>query len=340
VISRLILLYAMSKYKIDILTGLRPTANLTIANYIGGVAPIIELSSSDKKLMLFIADLHALTTHEPGEIKRNIKELLLDYIALGVDFRKVDIFLQSDIEGEVSVLTLLLSSQVTVAELLRVPTLKEKIKENRSTETANALLFLYPVLMAADILIQRTNKVPLGKDQLPHMEMTRLLARRFNKKYGEVFPIPSALQTESVNILGLKGHNKMSKSIPSNAIFLTDETKTVEKKIKSAETAKEGEMSKHLESHILIAKKLAKSDKEKEEIDEIIKDHLDGKAVMGKFKEKFLEIILKFLADFQTKRKAIGEDEKLIEKILKQGKEKAKANAQETLLLVKKAMHG
>ena len=330
----------MNKYKVDILTGLRPTANLTIANYIGSIAPIIELSNSNKKIMLFIADLHALTTHESQKIRQNTREILLDYIALGIDFHKVDIYLQSDIEEEISILALLLSAQISVAELLRVPTLKEKIKKNTSAETANSLLFLYPILMAADILIQRTDKVPLGKDQLPHMEITRLVARRFNKKYGDIFPIPSALQTQSVNILGLKGDNKMSKSIPANAIFLTDNKKTVEKKIKSAETAKEGEMSKHLESHILIAKKLAKSDKEKEEIDEIIKDHLDGKAVMGKFKEKFLEIILKFLADFQTKRKAIGEDEKLIEKILKQGKEKAKANAQETLLLVKKAMHG
>jgi len=329
----------MNKYKVDILTGLRPTANLTIANYIGSIAPIIELSNSNKKIMLFVADLHALTTHKSQKIRQNTREILLDYIALGIDFHKVDIYLQSDIEEEISILALLLSAQISVAELLRVPTLKEKIKKNTSAETANSLLFLYPILMAADILIQRTDKVPLGKDQLPHMEITRLVARRFNKKYGDIFPIPSALQTQSVNILGLKGDNKMSKSIPANAIFLTDDKKTVEKKIKSAETAKEGEMSKHLQSHILIAHSLAKSIKEKEEIDEIIKEHLAGKAVMGKFKKKLLEIILAFLSNFQDRRKEIEANTDLTA-ILEQGKAKAKINAKETLAIIKKAMYG
>lgn len=329
----------MVEYKVDILTGLRPTANLTIANYIGSIKHIIELSNSDKDIFLFVADLHGLTTHTAKEVKKNIDELIIDYLALGVNFQKVNIYIQSDIEEEVAFLSLLLSSHISVAELLRVPTLKEKIKENMAVETANSLLFFYPILMAADILIQRAKKVPLGEDQLPHMEITRLLARRFNKKYKEVFPIPSALQVKALRILGLKGDKKMSKSIPASAIFLTDNFKTVEKKIKSAETVLAGEMNKHLESHILLAKSLLTSEKEKKEVNEIIERHLKGEAVMREFKEKFLTIVWSFLSNFQAKRKIIEKDKELINKILKQGAEKAKANARETLKLVKESMY-
>ncbi len=329
----------MLKYKVDILTGLRPTANLHIGNYIGSVKNIIELSNSDKDVFLFVADLHGLTTHTAKEVKKNIDELIIDYLSLGVNFEKVNIYIQSDIEEEIAVLVLFLSSHISVAELLRVPTLKEKIKENTASETANSLLFFYPILMAADILIQRANKVPLGEDQLPHLEVTRLLARRFNKKYRDVFPIPSALQVKSLRILGLKGDKKMSKSIPASAIFLTDDFKTVEKKIKSAETALAGEMSKHLESHILLIKSLLTSEKEKGEIDEIIERHLEGEAVMKEFKEKFLTVVWGFLSNFQAKRKIIENDKGLIDKILKQGAKKAKANANETLGIVKKAMY-
>ncbi len=330
----------MIKYKVDILTGLRPTANLTIANYIGSVKNIIELQNSDKGVFLFIADLHGLTTHPAKELKKNIDELIVDYLSLGINFEKVNIYIQSDIEEELAILTLFLSSHISVAELLRVPTLKEKIKENMASESANSLLFFYPILMAADILIQRANKVSLGEDQLPHMEITRLLARRFNKKYGDVLHVPSALQVKPLRILALKGKGKMSKSTPSSAIFLTDTFDIVAKKIKAAETAMQGQMSKKLESHILLIKNLITSKEKQEEIDEIIKKHLNGDAVMKEFKEKMLEIIWNFLKNFQAKRKEFERSKELIDIILKQGKIKAKANASQTVLLVKKAMYG
>lgn len=247
--------YAMKMlHKVEILTGIRPTGDLTIANYLGAVAPIIELQAQGLSPLVFVADLHAITDQEPAAVKQYIRGVVADYIALGIDPKKTKIYLQSDIAGEVTIFTVLLARLVSVAELLRVPTLKDKLKKNARPETANASLLLYPVMMAADILLNRAKKVAVGEDQLPHIEFTRLVARRFNKRYGKVFPIPEVLQIKPLRILSLKGEGKMSKTNPGGAIFLTDDLKTVANKIKSAETAFEGVMNEKLESLILIAK--------------------------------------------------------------------------------------
>lgn len=327
------------KHSIEFLTGIRPTGNLTVANYLGAVEPIIKLQNEGHSPLVFVADLHAITDNEPAIIKKFIYDVVADYIALGVDPTKTKIFVQSDIENEVAVLTTFLSRLISVAELLRVPTLKDKLKANAQPETANALLLLYPVMMTADILLQRTKKVPVGEDQLAHLEISRELARRFNKRYGEIFPIPQPLQIKTLRILSLKGNGKMSKTSPEGAIFLTDDAKTVAKKIKTAETAFEGIMNDKLDSHILIAKGLAKTESERDEIDAIIKMHKNGKPVMGQFKQLLTRIVQNFLKDFQEKRAEIIQDQSFIPSVLKEGSEVARENAIETLRLVKNAMY-
>jgi tryptophanyl-tRNA synthetase len=219
------------KTKIDIFTGIRPTGNISVANFLGAIAPIIEMQKSNLSIAVFVADFHALTDNEPSVVKNNINEIVADYLALGINPKKTKIFLQSDIAGQIMTLTALLARHITVAELLRVPTLKEKIKNSEQPENANALLFFYPVLMAADILIQRAKNVPVGKDQLSHLEVSRKLAERFNKKYGDTFIVPEALQMKNINILSLKGEGKMSKSKPEGAIFLSDSKEVIAKKI-------------------------------------------------------------------------------------------------------------
>lgn len=328
----------MMQYKTELLTGIRPTGNLTIANYLGAVEPIIKLQNEGAAPLVFVADLHAMTDNEPSEVSSHIDGVVADYIALGIDPKKAKIYLQSDIAGEVTTFATLLARLISVAELLRVPTLKDKLKNNANPETANALLLLYPVLMAADILINKAKKVPVGEDQLAHIEVARLLARRFNKKYGDVLPIPKAEQVKSIRILSLKGEGKMSKSNPSGAIFLTDDAETVAKKIKSAETAVEGVMSERLESHILIAKRLAKTDVERAEIDRIIDEHKNGKQVMGQFKQLLTKIVQDFLEEFQKKRAEIVKDAQYIPAILEEGKVAAQKNAKETLQEVKQAL--
>ena len=328
------------EYKTEIFTGIRPTGNLTVANYLGAVKPLIELQDQGLKPLVFVADLHALTDCEPKDVKKYVYEVVADYIALGVDPNKAGLFLQSSIENEIAVLTLLLSRHTNVSELLRVPTLKDKLKNNARPETANALLFLYPVMMAGDILIQRAKKIPVGQDQVSHIDFARELAKDFNKKYGEVFPMPQPLEQKALRIISLKGESKMSKSIPQGALFLSDDAKTIAKKIQTAETAFEGKMNDRLESHIIVAKGLAKTEKEMQEIDGIIDEHKKGKAVMGRFKQIFARVAQDFLQEFQARKKEITKDPSFIPSVLEQGAKIAQTNARETLELAKQALYG
>lgn len=318
-------------YRVEVFTGIRPTRDLTIANYLGAVKPVVKLQNQGFSTMVFVADLHALTDNEPSLVKKYIPEIVADYIAFGLDPSKTKIYLQSDLVSEISVFTLLLSRQINVAELLRVPTLKDKLKKKDQPETANVLLFLYPVMMAADILLNRAQKIPVGEDQIPHLEMVRELGRRFNKKYGNILPLPEVLQIKSYRILSLKGEGKMSKTNPQGAIFLTDDLKIISRKVKMAETAFEGVMNEKLESHILIAKELAKTEKERQEIEFLVKEHKAKKRVMKRFKELFNQIIQDFLKEFQIKRKKIIQNPSYISRVLKEGALIAKKNAQETL---------
>lgn len=332
------IIISMSKYKVKYFTGLRPSSNLTVANYLGSVNNMLAIQNDGKNPFVFVADLHALTDKEPKLVKKFIPEIVADYIGLGLDPKKSTIFVQSDIAGEVTYLMALLSRLITSAELLRIPTIKEKLKANQKPENANALLMMYPVLMAADILLQRSEYVPVGQDQLAHLEVTRLLARRFNDKYGDVLPPPKVYEVKSLRILSLKGDGKMSKSSPEGAIFLTDDKATVTKKIKRAETAFEGEMSDKLESHILVAKSLTENEEDKEEIDDIIVRHMKKERVMGEFKNKFTEIVIEFLEKFQVRRESAVKDPDYIKNVLADGAKLAKANANETLNLINEKM--
>jgi tryptophanyl-tRNA synthetase len=322
--------------KIDFITGIRPTGTLTVANYIGAVRPIIELQGQGKKMMIFVADMHAATTHEPSEVQSNIRELVKDYIALGLNPKEVTIFVQSDIKDELSTLTLYLSRLITVSELLRVPTLKDKIKPGETEETASALLLLYPVLMAADIILPRAAKVPVGEDQLAHIEVVRKLARRFNVRYGHVFVEPHAYTLEAARILSLKGETKMGKSYPEGAIFLTEDLESVRAKIKRAETADAGEKTASVESHFELAKGLSETTEQRKEFKTLKKRHYAGEQVMAEFKQKLEVVTIKFLSDFQTAREKITDEE--IDEILAIGSERIKKIAAETMAEVEEAL--
>lgn len=326
---------AFLEYRTEILTGVRPTSDLTIANYLGAIAPIIDLQNKGHSPLVFVADLHAVTDKEPTQIKKYIYSIVADYIALGIDSKKTKIYIQSYIGKEIGFLTAILARLISVSELLRIPTLKEKIKKNASPESVNVLLLLYPIMMASDILINKARLVPVGEDQLPHIEITRELARKFNKKYGDIFPMPRALLLKPLRILSLKGEGKMSKTKPEGAIFLTDDIKTIEK-IKSAETAFEGVINENLNSLISIAKGLAKNKDDVNEIKKIIEEHKKGKKVMSQFKNKLIEIVQNFLKDFQIKRNEIVKNISYIKNIIEEGNKIAKENAIQTLNEVEK----
>jgi len=325
--------------KVDIITGIRPTASLTIANYLGAVKPIVNLQKdTDKKVLVFVADMHGLTDTEPDVIAQNSKNVMLDYLALGLDPEKTTFYFQSDIGDLVSELTLLLSRHISISELLRVPTLKDKIKKGDRAETANALLALYPVMMAADILIQKAAQVPVGEDQIAHLEVTKLLARRFNKSYGEVFYVPEPYTIKALRILSLKGESKMSKTYPEGAIFLNEDIKKIKKKIKRAETAFAGKMNPTLESHITIAKSLS-DDGELVLIDNILKKHMKGEQVMSEFKDVFKEVVVRFIKEFQEKRAVLEKENDLLNSLVQKGTKFARENGNQTLKEVKSALN-
>ncbi|MCD4811841.1 tryptophan--tRNA ligase [bacterium] len=329
----------MKNYKTDIFTGMRATSGMSIANLIGVVDPILRIMQDGSlgKPMIFVADLHSLTTEEPSETQGNVLSVIKDYIAAGLDPKKVDLFVQSQIMDEVSKLTIYLSRLITVAELLRVPTLKEKIKKGNGEATANTLLAFYPVMMAADILLQGSRYVPVGKDQYVHLEVTNDLVKRFNKKYGDVFLASKPLDSgEGINILSLTGSGKkMSKSEPNGAILLDDDIDVSLKKIKRAKSAFAGDMSEDLKSLKLIADYVS-TDEQKNEFESILQKHLDGEQVMGEFKSLLMEVMEGFLKAFQKKKASVSDDYVL--GVLEKGKRLAKANAREVISEVEKAM--
>lgn len=217
-----------------VVSGIRPTGNLHLGNYFGAIQNFLKMQE-EYKCLFFIADWHLLTTHpHPENIQRNVRTILAEYLACGLDPKKVVIYVQSDVK-EVLELYLYLNMNAYLGELERTTTFKDKAR--KQPNNVNAGLLTYPTLMAADILIHRANKVPVGKDQEPNMEMARKFARRFNTIYGrELFPEPESFYTgEGVKVPGLDGSGKMGKS-EGNALYLVDEPAVIRKKVMKAVT--------------------------------------------------------------------------------------------------------
>ena len=220
-----------------VLSGIRATGNLHLGNYLGALRYFVTLSNDEsKKCFFFIANLHTLTTRtDPTEIKRDLLEIVLNFVSAGIDPEKSTIFAQSSVP-ETCELNWLLACITPVADLERMPHFKEKKdKKEEMGETINAGLLTYPVLMAADILGPKANLVPVGEDQYPHVELTREIARRFNHVYGETFPMPNVLEVEAIRVPGLDGTGKMGKS-DQNTIDLSDTIEAVKNKLAKAVT--------------------------------------------------------------------------------------------------------
>ncbi len=214
-----------------ILTGDRPTGKMHLGHYVGSIANRVKLQEA-YECFFILADLHVMTTkpakEDIDEIAGNAREMVLDYLAGGIDPERSVIYLQSAVH-EVYEMNLLFEMLVTVPRLQRIPSLKEMAQNAHLTEMPFGLLG-YPVLQAADILMPRAHLVPVGKDNESHVELTREIARRFNSLYGEVFPVPEVLIGDVPSLVGTDGQAKMSKSL-GNAIFLSDDAATVRKKV-------------------------------------------------------------------------------------------------------------
>ncbi len=221
----------MSKKRI--LSGMRPTGKLHIGHYVGALENWVKLQDEYESFHL-IADYHVLTTNlDTNEIYHNTIEMLIDWLACGLDPVKSPMFRQSQIKQHAE-LNLIFSMLITVNRLERNPTLKDQVRDLHIENVVYGHLG-YPVLQTADILLYKGNAVPVGDDQVPHIEISREIARRFNNQYGNVFPEPEALLTKFSRLSGLDGNAKMSKSL-DNTILLSDDVETVKAKLKKAVT--------------------------------------------------------------------------------------------------------
>jgi len=318
-----------------ILTGDRPTGPLHLGHYVGSLKNRVDFQDKYDSYFI-IADYQVLTDQlsKAENIKKNIKEIVLDYLSVGIDPDKSTIFVQSQIP-EIAELTFLFSMLITMARVERNPTVKEEIRAS-GTKKASLGFISYPVSQAADILVVRADAVPVGKDQLPHLEITREIAATFNRLFGKVFPMPEAILSQTPTLPGLDGQ-KMSKS-RNNAIFLSDSPGVVEEKVMKA---------------ITDTKKIRIDDPGRPEICNIYQYYLAffpekakeikslceaGKIGCVACKKQLAEMLNEFLDPIRKKRSQYAKKPKLIDEILEQGRKKTRKRAAETLSLVKQAM--
>jgi len=291
-----------------VFSGVQPTNNLHIGNYLGAIKNWIDLQK-EYECIFCVVDLHALTVYQKPEVLReNILNVVKTYVALGIDSTKSIIFQQSDVK-EHPELAWILNTMAKTSELERMTQFKDKAKAHK--ENVNMGLFDYPVLMVADIILYDTDLVPVGKDQEQHLELTRVLARRFNSLYGDTFTVPEPLiKKEGALILGLDDPSKkMSKSAasPNNYISLVDDPGVAKKKIMRAVTDSGSEVKSGADKPALTNLLTIYSLLTNQSIKEIEKEY-SGKGY-GDFKKGLAEVVEKFLSEFQTKFNKITDKE-------------------------------
>jgi tryptophanyl-tRNA synthetase len=323
-----------------ILTGDRPTGKLHLGHYVGTLANRIRLQYEYESFFI-IADLHMLTTRNaPEDIAQsaqNIRDLILDSLAAGIDPAVATFYLQSAVP-EVCELYTLFQNLVTVPRLERLPSLKEMARDANKEEMPFGLLG-YPVLQAADILCVRAHLVPVGKDNIAHVEITREIARRFNHLYGEVFPIPEGLVGEVPTLVGTDGQAKMSKSL-GNAIFLSDDAQTVRRKVFSMYTDPariRADIPGRVEGNpVFIYHDTFNPNKE--EVEDLKTRYRQGRVGDWEVKEKLARALNQFLEPIRERRAFYENQPGFIEEIIYKGTLRVRGEAKATLQAARKAM--
>jgi len=320
-----------------IFSGIRPTNDIHLGNYLGAIKQWVDLQEKNE-CVFSIVDLHAITTpYDPLQLQKDITNTLIAYVAAGIDPDKSIIFVQSKVQ-EHPELSWLLETITPLGELKRMTQFKDKSKEN--PDYINSGLFNYPVLMAADILLYKSEGVPVGKDQEQHVELTRTIARKFNQKFGETFKEPKSLiSKEGAKIMSLtQPRKKMSKSDdPKSCIFLFDSPETIQKKIMSSTTDSGREVRYNITkkpgiSNLLTIYTLL-SGKPTQEIEKEFK-----KKSYAEFKKSLADIVINYLEPFRRKQKELLSREVYVQEILRQGTTRAQSIAQVTMQEVRNKM--
>jgi len=323
-----------------ILTGDRPTGKLHLGHYVGSLKNRVKLQD-EYECFFIIADLHTLTTKPEKEaieeIAENARQMTLDYLACGIDPAKAVIYLQSAVH-EVYELNLIFEMLVSVPRLQRVPSLKDMAKSANLSEMPLGLLG-YPVLQAADILLPKASLVPVGKDNESHVELTREIARRFNFLYGDVFPIPEVLIGDVPSLVGTDGDAKMSKSL-GNAIMLSDDAPSVEKKVNSMYTDPNrvrADVPGRVEGNpVFVYHDIFNPDRG--EVEELKQRYLAGRVGDVEVKEKLARALNGFLEPIRERRAEYEGRKGYVDEIIYDGTQRMRAEARRTLDEAKKAM--
>lgn len=316
-----------------VLSGIRPTGNLHLGNYFGALRNFISMQN-EHNCYFFIADYHSLTTHPtPQDLHGNVRQILVEYLAAGLDPEKSTLYVQSNVP-QVIELYLFLNMNAYIGELERCTSFKDKIRQN--PQNINAGLLTYPTLMAADILLHRATKVPVGKDQEQHLEMTRTFANRFNRMYNvDYFPEPQAFNfgNELIKIPGLNGSGKMGKSEgEGNAIYLADEPEAIRKKVMKAVTDSGPTMPNQEKpeviKNIFQLMHVVSAPETFNYFDEM---YNTCQIRYGDMKKQLAEDMILFTAPFREKIKEISADEAYVSRAARIGKEKAQESASKTV---------
>jgi tryptophanyl-tRNA synthetase len=316
-----------------VVSGIRPTGNLHIGNYFGAMQNFVKMQETDN-CYFFIADYHSLTTHPtPADLHGNVKQVLVEYLACGLDPEKATLYLQSDLP-ETAELYLFLNMNAYMGELERCTSFKDKARTQ--PENVNAGLLTYPTLMAADIILHKAHKVPVGKDQEQHLEMTRTFANRFNRMYNvHYFPEPVAYNfgESLVKIPGLDGSTKMGKSEgEGNAIFLFDSPEVIRKKVMKAVTdSGPTEPNQAKPQAIENLFNLMKALSEPETV-QFFEDSYNACAVRyGDMKKQLAEDVIRFTTPFRERILDLLNDDVYLGKVVKIGRDKAHESAANTI---------
>ena len=316
-----------------VVSGIRSTGNLHIGNYFGAVKNFLKMQH-EQRCFFFIADMHALTTHpKPGDFKQSVKNVLIEYLAAGLDPEICTLYIQSDVP-QISELYLLFNMFAYVGELERCTSFKDKIRKH--SDNVNAGLLTYPVLMAADIIIHKATKVPVGKDQEQHLEMARNFVNRFNHLYNvDYFPEPYAYNfgQDLVKVPGLDGSGKMGKSEgEGNAIFLGEDPDQIRKKVMRAVTDSGPTEPNQAKPEAINNLFLLMSLVSQQETYQFFSDNYNACTIRyGDMKKQLAEDMILFTAPIRERIKELQADEKYLKKVMEMGGEKARISASQTL---------
>lgn len=324
-----------------VLSGIRATGRLHLGNYLGAVKGFLELQDNPEyETFYMVADVHTITTpYNAEELRKNRREVIIDYLAAGLDPEKSVIFQQAEVP-EHTELAFYLSSVVTIARMQHLPTFKEKVKQH--PDSATMALLNYPILMTADILVYKAGLVPVGIDQEPHLEVARLIASNMNSQYGMDFPLPQRFATKGEYVPSLTGEGKMSKTVEGSFINITDDLETIKSKVAKMPTDSgtgtlgSGEPEKGSSLATVLA--FVELFQGKEKVQEYKNQYTTTGIKYGDLKRDLSEAIYEELRLIQEKRKELENNPEYVEKVIKEGNEKARAVAQQTIKEVKEKM--